>query len=48
MKFELDSEQIFGIMSEWCKKEHGWEINALQWQVEDKEFEGAVVLCGPE
>jgi len=47
MKLKLDSDQVFEILNEWCEQEHGWEINALQWQVEeDKEFEGVIILCG--
>lgn len=48
MKLELNSDQIFEILNEWCKKEHSHEVNALQWQVEEeKEFKGVLILYGP-
>lgn len=49
MKLELNSKQIMEILDEWCKREHGRAINALQWQVEkDKKFKGVIILYGPE
>lgn len=41
MKVELDKEQIFEILDEWCEGYHGWRIAAAVWEVEDdKEFYG--------
>ena len=45
MKRELDSDDLVEILDEWCEREYGRKINALQWQVEeDKEFKGVVII----
>ena len=42
MTIELDKEEIFELLNEWCKKEHGTDIKVLFWYVEeDMEFNGA-------
>lgn len=45
MKRELDSDELEGILNEWCERTYGKEIDALQWQVEeDKEFKGVIII----
>lgn len=44
MKIELDQDQVFEILDNWCRREHGWEIAASIWKVEDdKKFQGIII-----
>lgn len=37
MKIILDENQVYEILDEWCKREHGNRISVLQWQIDYEE-----------
>ncbi len=46
MKIILDEDQVWEILDEWCKREHGNEIKAGQWQIDYEnhcKFKGVII-----